>query len=196
MKKEQAPHVDQKYIQALLENDRGLIKEIYDKCVPMVVQLVRKNSGSTKDAQDVFQEALTDTYKKAASLKLYCPIEGYLYRVCRNIWLNQLKKKGKIRVTFSDVEPYHTNEADDFALEELDFEQQKRNLFNQMLEQLSERCKQYLRLSWEGNSMSEVATLMDVSYGFARKKKSECQGRLVKLVQASPEYKRLRFQMG
>ena len=195
MKRDRTPHPDQRFIEALSRNDHLLIKQLYDKCVPMVVQLIKKNSGSQQDARDIFQEAMIGILRKAESLKLYVPIEAYVYRVCRNLWLNELKKRGRGGVTFTDLEQYNEEGMGHFDMGETDFERQKWQLFNKMLGELSERCREFLRLSWAGHAMDEVAKTLGVSYGFARKKKSECQGRLVKLVQASAEYKQLRLSI-
>ena len=49
-----------------------------------------------------------------------------------------------------------------------------------------------LKLSWAGNGMDKVAELLNVSYGYARKKKSECMKRLTTLIKESSEYKQIK----
>jgi len=41
--------------------------------------------------------------------------------------------------------------------------------------------------------MDEVAELLNVTYGYARKKKSECIGKLIKIVQQSSQFKSLKW---
>ncbi len=58
---------------------------------------------------------------------------------------------------------------------------------------LGESCRQLLHLSWSGKSMEEVAGLLNITYGYARKKKSRCMAKLVTLVKQSPEFDSLKW---
>jgi DNA-directed RNA polymerase specialized sigma24 family protein len=62
-------HRDQKYIDALINNDSTLQQEIYNKFAADIKCLVLQNSGNEADAGDLFQEALIFIYKKAKSGK-------------------------------------------------------------------------------------------------------------------------------
>ena len=58
MQDKDTPHPDQKYIEALLNNDSRLINEIYAKYSHRITSFVRANNGSAKDAGDVGQCAV------------------------------------------------------------------------------------------------------------------------------------------
>jgi len=75
------PHADQKYIDALIKGD----------CKKFVL----KNSGSVGDATDVFQETLIAVLSKVKTkpFVLTVPLGAYLYRVYKNKWIDELRKK-------------------------------------------------------------------------------------------------------
>lgn len=166
------PHPDQKYINALVNNDVHLLEELYQKYASKIKWMVIQNSGSETDAADIFQEALLALYQKATTENfiLTCPLEAFLYLICRNKWLKVLGKRKTAGVTFTDVEEYNIGE-DSFRLaEETSLKQERRNLLLEKLALLGESCRQLLQLSWEGHSMEEVAKMLHVTYGYARKK--------------------------
>jgi DNA-binding CsgD family transcriptional regulator len=66
-------------------------------------------------------------------------------------------------------------------------------LLSEKLAEMGEACQQVLRLSWSGKSMEEVAEILQVSYGYARKKKSECMAKLVMLVKQSSKFNFLKW---
>ena len=69
----------------------------------------------------------------------------------------------------------------------------KQNLFNQMFDQLGKACKDLLNATFKIKSMEEVAASLNVSYAYARKKKSLCIGQLTKMVQESPTFNQLNY---
>jgi RNA polymerase sigma factor (sigma-70 family) len=190
-------HADQKYINALLDNDTVLLEELYQKYFGKIKSMVVQNNGTASDAADIFQEALLYIYHKAKlkNFILTCPLDAFLYLVCKNKWVNELNKRKFGRVTIKDLDGYNNIkiEEDSFQLaEECKLQQIRKDLFTEKLEELGETCKQLLRLSWSGRSMQEVADILKVTYGYARKKKSECMFKLVGLVKQSKKFKDLK----
>jgi RNA polymerase sigma factor (sigma-70 family) len=195
MNTEKTPHADQRYIHALLHNDPNLVEEIYHRYAGKIKGMILNNNGQEEDAADIFQEALVDIYRKAAKgdFILTCPFEALLVVICKNKWITQLKKRQKSGVTFKDPEGYNFG-SDVFKEAELVQKQnERRNLLEQKLTELGESCREILKLSWLGKPMEEVATLLKMSYAYARKRKSDCMGKLTELVMASPDFKQLQF---
>ncbi len=187
-------HEDYKYIAGLCKNDPVLIGEIYQKFSKKIITLVKKNSGTEKDAQDIFQEALIDIYEqgKKKDFKLTCPFDAYLYFICRNKWLNQLRKKKHAGVTIRELEEYGENDGQDQA-EETVIANNRKKLFTAMFDKLGESCKNILRRNWKGMALNDIAEELNISYGYARKKKVECIARLTKLIKSNPEYRSLKI---
>lgn len=189
-------HRDQRYIEALLNNDATLLKQLYQKHFDKIRLMVLKNSGSEQEASDLFQDALLSIYRKARTggFVLTCPLEAFLYVICKNKWMSELNKRKVQKVTIADPRGYNDIGDDGLHLiEDFQLHQSRHSLLTEMLEKLDEGCKQLLRLSWSGKSMNEVAEILEISYGYARKKKSECMARLIALVRESPQFNSLKW---
>jgi|TARA_B110000037_G_scaffold221345_1_gene292069 RNA polymerase sigma factor (sigma-70 family) len=187
-------HVDQKYIDGLLQNNSFIIQAIYDKFAPKVINYIKKNGGDSDKAQDVIQETLVTIYNQASQkkLQLTCPFDAYFFLLCKRKWLNELKKNTHNEVTIND----EVLSIDDDAIE-LSFETslfgEKQTLFNEMFQKLGTACKDLLKATFKIKSMEEVANSLNVSYAYARKKKSLCIGKLTQLVQESPKFNQLKY---
>lgn len=180
-----ATHPDQRYITALLNNDAVLIDEIYKNCARQVKSYICFNNGTEADAADIFQEAVIDIYHQAKNkdLQLTCPFNAFVFLVCKRKWFNELKKRSLLPVTNNADDVLHSSE-DTFALaDELEQQNEQNHRFLVAFERLGERCKEIIRWSMQGEAQEKVAEAMGVTYGYLRKKKSECMASLIKMVQ-------------
>ncbi|MCT8338787.1 sigma-70 family RNA polymerase sigma factor [Flavobacteriaceae bacterium TK19130] len=186
-------HSDQRYVDGLAQNDTAIINAIYKNFVPKVIGYIRKNSGSEAQAQDLIQEVLMVIYDQAhqQDLKLTCPFDAYFFLLCKRKWFNQLKKKRLQKVTINEEIVSEHKEADQFAFETAIFEE-KQSLFNDMFKKLGKACQDLLKVVFELDDMKKTAEKLDISYAYARKKKSLCIGQLTELIQASPKYEQLK----
>ncbi|WP_109301560.1 RNA polymerase sigma factor [Aquimarina sp. AU474] len=186
-------HPDQKYINALLQNDTVILAEIYEKFAPKVIGYVKKNSGNESRAQDIIQETLITIYKQAKEkgLELTCPFDAYFFLLCKRKWINELKKSTNKEVTINEGVVSIDDESARFA-EETELFNAKHELFNEMFDQLGKACKELLKATFRIKSMEEVAQKLGQSYGYVRKKKSLCIGQLTQLVQNAPKFNQLK----
>ncbi len=183
-------HKDHKYIEAIKNNDSALIAEIYSTHFAKIERMVVQNSGTQADAADIFQDALIDIYYKAFNgFILTCPLDAFLYLICKNRWLSRLKKTKNEKVTFIDSGGYDNLGQDVFkAAEILQQQDAKQKLLDNKFKELGDSCRELLTYCISGKPLDEIARLMDTSYGYIRRKKSDCMGKLVALVKTSPEY--------
>jgi RNA polymerase sigma factor (sigma-70 family) len=189
-------HPDQKYIEALLNNDRALLDELYRKYSDKVKWMVLQNRGTEADAADIFQDALLCVYNRAKTKNfvLTCPLDAFLYLICKRKWLNELNKRKVFRTTFIDLDEFnHVNEDTILLSDELQVYQERKELVMEKFSGLADNIKELLRLSWSGRSMEEVADILHVTYGYARKKKCECMAKLISLVKQSPRFNSLQW---
>ena len=108
--------------------------------------------------------------------------------------MNELSKRKSRKVTINDADGYNNIGEDSFKLaEECHLQQSRKDLLIEKLAELGESCKNLLRLSWSGKAMDEVAKMLGITYGYARKKKSECMEKLVTLVKQSPRFNSLKW---
>jgi RNA polymerase sigma factor (sigma-70 family) len=189
------PHQDQRYIEALLTNNKDLLDELYRKYSGKIKWMVLRNNGSVDDAADIFQDALLYIYHKARTeqFELACPFEAYLYLICKNKWLNELSKRRATIVPMSKVDISGLAEDSFRQADEDNLHEERISLLNEKVIELSESSQQVLQLSWSGKSMQEVAGQLRVSYGYARKKKSACITKLIKLVKESAKFHNLQW---
>jgi len=159
------PHKDQRYIQALLSNDTQVIKEIYRNNAEQVSRWVRKNSGSADDAQDIFQEALIALYTKASKgdFQLTAPFGALLLRICKNKWIDRLRKKSRSPEVRMEDEARHKGENTHKLAEEIETTSLKEQILEQTFQQLSDLCRKVLKLLSEGLPSSEVALRVEMS---------------------------------
>lgn len=189
-------HPDKKYIDALINNDEHLLKELYQKCFAKIANYVSKHNGTPDDAWDLLQEAMLSIFYriKQQPFSLTCPFDAFVYIVCRNLWIKELRKKHGIRVTTSVDEGYSLKGEDDLALaEECKLEQSRRALFVEKLNELEFGCRQILQHNWQGLQLDKVAALLNISYAYARKRKSECMAKLVMMMKKSPQFDQLKW---
>ncbi len=189
-------HPDQKYVEALLNNDPVVLEELYERFSGKIKWMILQNSGTETDAVDIFQDALMSIYNKAKTgdFELTCPMEAFLYLICKNKWLNVLNKRKTQKVTNTDTEGFNYIGEDSFRLaEDCVMHQERSALLAEKLSEMGESCRNLLKLSWSGLSMDEVAKKLKVSYAYARKKKSECMAKLITLVKQSPKFNSLKW---
>ncbi|TAE39495.1 MAG: sigma-70 family RNA polymerase sigma factor [Sphingobacteriales bacterium] len=179
-------HADQQYLTALVNNDAVLINQIYKKCAGKVKSLITFNNGSLSDAEDVFQETLIDIYNqtKYKNLELTCPFEPFFLLLCKRKWLNQLKKRAQMPVTNLEDDLLQLSEDTFEQADFLEKEVLQHALFLNAFDKLGTRCKEIITWSLKGDAQEKVAEALGVTYGYLRKKKSECMATLIKMVNA------------
>jgi RNA polymerase sigma factor (sigma-70 family) len=167
----------------LLQNDTALVREIYNKYAQKITQYIIANSGSEDDAADILQEALIDIYKQALhkQLQLSCPFEPFLLLVCKRKWFNELKKRGRQPVT-KEIDDVSIGE-DVFALaEQLQHQDKKMQVFLQCFKELGAACQEIIQKCLGGEDQEKIAGQLKMTYGYLRKKKSECMASLTKMI--------------
>lgn len=187
-------HSDQIYLDGLANNDSAIIQSIYKKFVPKVVSFIRNNSGDEDQAQDVIQEVMILLFNqaKANKLQLTCPFDAYFFLLCKRKWLNELKKVSNKGVTIDD-DVTSTKEPTEELLAQTEVFEEKQQLFDLMFQKLGDKCQEVLKLSFTLKSMEEVAEKLQVTYGYARKKKSLCTGQLTQWIQEHSLFKSLKI---
>jgi RNA polymerase sigma factor (sigma-70 family) len=186
-------HEDQLYIDGFAQNNSVIVQAIYKKFVPKVIYYIKSNSGDYDQAQDVVQEVLMTIYDQAKTkgLQLSCPFDAYFFLLCKRRWLNELKKSSNKMVTINDDNVYKDESTTEMVNETEIFET-KNQLYELMFQKLGEKCQEMLKTSFSTKTMEEVAEKLNVTYAYARKKKSICTGELTRMIQESNEYKLLK----
>lgn len=152
--------------------EKGLV--LLYRNLPKVQAMLRTQGATKNDAQDMFQEALIVLVQKAQqpNFSLTASIDTYLYSVCRLLWKNELRKRGKLPT--ADL-----GDNLDPAEQELNqaFERESRiKQAEAALRQLGKRCQEVLVLFYyKAMSMKDIAKQMGfTSENVAKNQKYKC----------------------
>ena len=177
---------NEKYLEALTNNNSSIILEIYAKFYPKTAAFVLGNKGQSEDAQDVFQDALVYLIyvyeQKTIDINSF---EAYLFTICKNIWRRRLRDKKEWTVK-DGVYPLidKTTQTSVFILE-----QQREDLYTKSFAKLSENCRNVLSLYF--NTMNYEDLLNTFSYNsadVARHRVFKCRKKLMQLIKRDKQY--------
>ncbi len=162
------PHSDhERYIvKALQQGDQKLLAEIYQKHSPQILKWVQNNNGTADDGKDLFQDAIEVVMHNAfkPDFVLTCPLGAFIYQICRNKWLDKLRKKKKDdAVRIKELERYRDNrELLPFANIAI-AEQKCQELLERSFLQLTALCQNLLTLLKQNVAAAEVATRLEMA---------------------------------
>ena len=181
------------YIDGLLSNNSFVIKAIYEKFAPKVINYIKNNSGDYDSAQDIIQESIITIYNQASqnNLKLTCPFDAYFFLVCKRKWLNEIKKNTSTKQVTIDGENLSKDKEEQLLADETLLFEERQTLFDKMFKKLGDKCRDLLKTTFKIKSMEKVAEALGVTYAYARKKKSICIKQLADLVKNSSDYNQL-----
>lgn len=155
------------YLEGLKTANRDVIHNIYQTFLPDITKWVITNSGSEQDGFDIFQESL-EAILLVISDKDWnteMPFGAYFFRVCRNKWIDQLRKKNKEQeVRTSELQRYTEKQYDElFEYENQDADLKLKLMLGETLKQLSPLCQKLIPLAEANTPASEIADALDMS---------------------------------
>jgi RNA polymerase sigma factor (sigma-70 family) len=150
---------------------------LYKITQPKILALVLKNNGSEEEAQDIFQDSVIAFYSYVIENKFKESesVEGFIYAVAQNKWINRAKVRHK---TTGLSEDYFLA-SDEFQTQESDHKK-----IEVLLAHLGEVCRELLTYSiFYKMTMEDIALRMSYSNANAVKTKNyKCKQRLIALV--------------
>jgi RNA polymerase sigma factor (sigma-70 family) len=148
----------------------------------LATSFVLKNHGTHQDAEEIFDDAFLVLFSqvKSGSLELTCALSTYLYSICRNIWLDRLRKAKRDKSTIESLEFVEIEES---VLEMLVHAESHKAIAS-LVKKLGAACQLVLRYFYfERRTMNEIAELMQLQGSNAAKtKKYDCLQQLKKMV--------------
>src|SRR5687767_12336762 len=182
MKKQGIINSDPEILEALADPRRvnEAIRAIYSRHYGTLSSFVRNNRGSDDDAQDIFQEVVISFVRlvEQSRFRGESAIGTFLYALNRNIWLNELKRRGR---AVKREERFEVAKAKDF--ESIDRAIEHRETHRLLLEavtELGDTCKSILLMFYyENQSMKEIASATHYeNEQVVRNKKYKCLKKL------------------
>jgi len=150
--------------------ETAAFKQLYAG-LPAVRKYIKANGGTKADALDVFQEALVVFCRKVrdTNFELTAAISTYLYSTSRFLWLEELRRRGKMPKAAGEMSdnwteaPHWSNTLEDEA---------KYSLAEQALAKMSTKCKEVIVAFYtQKMRMAEIAE----RFGFSSEKVAKNQ---------------------
>lgn len=172
-----------------IRQDKGLdvaIKSLYRDHFEQLAWIVKNNSGSQQDAEDIFQEVLVSFIELVQKDKFRgdSSVKTFLYSMTKHTWLNELKKKSR-----SEARELKFEKAKDIVeadVSHLITDREARNKVLEIVGQLGESCQKILLLFYyEDQSMKEILQATDYeNEQVVRNKKYKCLKQLEQMLTA------------
>ncbi len=146
-----------------------------------VYRLAYRLTGNQHDAEDLTQEVFVRVFR---SLHNYQPgsFEGWLHRITTNVFLDQVRRKKRIRMDHMGEEAQTYAEGNEFASPERSFEHH--NLDYDIQEALQKLSPEYrvavVLCDIEGLSYEEIATTLGIKLGTVRSRIHRARAQLRK----------------
>jgi RNA polymerase sigma factor (sigma-70 family) len=153
----------------------------------MTMAHVRKYGGNRQDGEDVFQEAVIvfDRKVRQGAFRAEGSLEAYFAGIVRWHWFNEQQRRNRTAV-FSHENPPEPPPGGDPEVEYLLAE--RRHQLENLLELLSEKCRNILKMYQLDYSMEEIAGLLGfANSGVAKKEAFLCRQRFKSVLKRYPE---------
>jgi len=194
MEKQMTNISDRDLLTGIRNKDKQIIHYIYLKLLPVVKRHIVNNSGTEFMAEDIFQDALLILFNKIRADEIYLSssFSTYFVAICKNLWLNQLRKNRNSTVYFTDeIERFNTIEDAYQPGLDMDFTR----LFKKHFRRLSGKSQMVLYLHFNQVTPLEVAKQMgfkNKEYAISRKYK--CLKKLISNIKGDPELSSFIFE--
>ena len=171
--------------------DLEVLQELYVALYPKIRGYIQKNGGDSDEAKDVFQEGVIILYRhiKLGKFKEEYKIDGFLFKVCRNLWINRAKQ---MQAT-TEFDVFAANESgEDFLFVNVVAEERYK-IIQGIFHSLGERCRDLLNATiYENLSMKEIAKELGFATTDAAKTKHyKCKQRLISKIKDHAAFKEL-----
>lgn len=174
---------NEELVSAIAENKNEALEYLYKHSFPTVRQFIIKNNGSETDAHDIFQEAIVATWMNIREQKYHfqngSSIEGYLFQIARNKWLDRLRSKSfQSTLRLSDEELARQEPI----VDEDDQSQDNLAYLQSLYQRIGDQCKRILKaFYYQKKSLKEISAEMDYDAETLRTMKYRCMMKLRKM---------------
>ena len=178
-----------KIIEGIAASKASIIRYVYKAYFSDIRNLVLMNKGSEEDAQDTFQEALYFIYQKITlhKLELTGSFGGYLYSVCKLLWLKELRER-----SYKEYQHWYSGDIPAPSPVNKKLETVKLKIFDRHFNELSEECQKILNMHFREVSLERIAEVMGYSsLQQVKEKKYKCKKSLMNKIFSNPEYKKV-----
>ena len=164
------------------------VKFIYEHYFYLLSSYIEQNHGSREDAEDIFQEVVLTFISLVQQNKFRgeSSVRTFLYAVNRNIWMNELKKRGR---QLKRNEKFSSEiAAEDPGVDTFIANREARKQVFDIIDTLGEVCKKILlAFYYENLPIGEILKKLDYqNEQVVRNKKAKCMKSLEAKFNADP----------
>jgi RNA polymerase sigma factor (sigma-70 family) len=184
-------YTDEEIIKGIQSQNNDVLLFIYRKNLRSVRYYIEKNNGTTKDAEDVFQDALVLLYHKIreGTLVLTSSFHTYLFSVVKLHWLKHLNQRERRKTDFEECDKFITQ--NDGLLEDL-IKAERKAVFLKHFNELTPDCQKVIKLFLKGLTISEITKLMGFnSEQHTKNRRFRCKKVLIEKILQDPYFKEL-----
>lgn len=158
----------------------GKTEQLQTGLIELLPELRRFAYSLTCDrdaADDLTQSALERALTKAAAWDSSRPLKFWVFRIARNLWLDQLRAE-KVRGNTEDIDDEGVDIADD-RLAAMHTTQELREVTDKMRELPEDQRAVLVLVAVEGYSYKEAAELLDIPVGTVMSRLSRARKTLI-----------------
>jgi len=188
--KDPGEYSDVELIEGIRNRDELVFKYLQSRYKHGIRLLVCTNGGNRDDAEDIFNDGIlrlmeiVDRY----NFTLTCKLPTLLYAICEKKWkLLLLKRRISRKYPFRKQDETPVDDFTDNIDKDL-----RSEVFWEGFRKLETDCKRILKAYFFEIPGQDIAKIMDYSYGYLRKKKSQCMKYLVEIINSHPDFKKIR----
>jgi len=182
-------YTDEQIMDGIYRKDPAILRYLYKIQLGKIERFIVKKGGDQETARDIFQEAMMVIYNKirGKELVLTCSFSTYLFAICKNLWLQELRSRSYKVLDHSQLDNMVEEPEED---EELSNELME--LVKYHFGKLSKDCQKVLELHFNRKSLTDICKVLgykDEKYTADRKYR--CKKYLFNSVTGDPRYKSL-----
>jgi RNA polymerase sigma factor (sigma-70 family) len=170
------------------KNADEAIRYLYRTQFGLTAAYVKQKGGTQQDAEDIFQEVVLIFIEivKKDKFRGESRIGTFLYALTRNIWLNELKKRGRSKLRDEIFEK--GKDTEDMDVSHYIVNREMKSRLMHLVDKLGDNCKKILlAFYFENKAIKEILQSLDYeNEQVVRNKKYKCLKQLEQLMTAEP----------
>jgi len=173
------------------EKQNTALRFFYRNYFGLIQSFILSNKGNQERVKDTFQDGIIVLFENVTENKFEqkSNLKTYLYSICRNLWLMELRKRKK-ETTLEEKHEFILLEEDYFNVL---VKNEKKTLLVQLLRTLNSDCRKILELFYfKKMKMGDICAEFNLaSEQVAKNKKGQCMKKIRSIVSSSTYYQQL-----
>lgn len=153
--------IDKDLVHKVKHGNLGAFRILYDTYYTKILNFSHTYTGSIEDAEEVTQDTFLKLWKHRDGLDEEMSVNGYIFRIAKNLTLNKIRKKVMEPRYFDEIEDesvFSNQTEEDIMLDEM------QQLLMKAIEALPPKRQQIFRLSrLSGLPNKEIAKRLNIS---------------------------------